>query len=78
MKPQYSNHAVVDYNARTGEVTISFSHIYNAHKLSAAHGGLTDVFAQVAEEVGSVMLSQDSFLRLKHIMDDILEKMEGR
>ena len=43
MKPVYCNTASLSHNAKTGEVSLSFGHIYTAHNLSVAGNGITDV-----------------------------------
>ena len=38
MKPVYCNTASITNNKKSGEVSISFTHIYNEHKMSVAGG----------------------------------------
>ena len=75
MKPVYCNTASITHNAKTGEVSLSFSHLYTEHNLSAAAGGLTDVSAKVVEEEAHVIMSKEGFLSLKHLVDNVWEKM---
>ena len=75
MKPVYCNTASLSHNAKTGEVSLSFAHIYTEHNLSVAGNGITDVSAKVAEEEAHVIMSREAFIGLKRIMDNIYEKM---
>ena len=75
MKPVYCNNSTVNYNPKTGEVSLSFSHIYTEHKLSVSGGGLTDVSAKVAEEEAHVIMSREGFAALKRLVDNVWEKM---
>lgn len=76
MKPIYCNNSTINYNSKTGEVSISFSHIYTAHNLSVSGGGLTDVSAKVVDEEAHVIMSREAFVGLKRVMDSIWEKMQ--
>jgi len=76
MKPVYCNNSTVNLNPKTGEVSISFAHIYTAHNLSVSGGGLTDVSAKVVEEEAHVIMSREAFIGLKRVMDNIWEKMK--
>lgn len=79
MKPVYCNNSTINFNPKTGEVSLSFSHIYTDHKLSVSGGGLTDVSAKLVEEEAHVIMSREAFVGLKRVMDNIWEKMqEGR
>lgn len=75
MKPLYCNNTTIDFNGSTGEVSLTFSHIYTDHRFSVNGGGLTDVSARVVDEEAHVIMSRESFLSLKQIMDTIAEKM---
>ena len=77
MKPVYCNTASLSHNAKTGEVSLSFAHIYTEHNLSVAGGGLTDVSAKVAEEEAHVIMSREGFAALKRLVDNVWEKMSG-
>ena len=75
MKPLYCNNTPIDCNGTTGEVSLTFSHIYTDHRFSVDNNGLTDVSARVIDEEAHVIMSKESFLSLKQIMDTIAEKM---
>ena len=76
MKPVYCNNSTVNLNPKTGEVSISFAHIYTDHNLSVSGGGLTDVSAKLVEEEAHVIMSREAFVGLKRVMDNIWEKMK--
>ena len=77
MKPVYCNTASLTHNAKTGEVSLSFGHIYTEHNLSVAGNGITDVSAKVAEEEAHVIMSREGFAALKRLVDNVWEKMNG-
>lgn len=77
MKPLYCNNTTIDYNASNGEVSLTFSHIYTEHSFTVNSGGLTDVSARVADEEAHVIMSKESFLSLKRIIDTIAEKIDS-
>ena len=76
MKPVYCNTASVSHNRKTDEVAISFSNIYTEHRLSVDGNGITDVSAQVAE--AHVIMSAESFLALKKLLDSVQDNMSSR
>ena len=75
MKPVYCNNSTINYNPKTGEVSLSFSHIYTAHNLSVSGSGLTDVSAKVVDEEAHVIMSREGFAALKRLVDNVWEKM---
>ena len=77
MKPVYCNNTTINYNPKTGEATLSFSHIYTEHNMSFSGGGLTDVSAKVVEEEAHIIMSREAFLGLKRVMDNIFSQMGG-
>lgn len=77
MKPVYCNNVSMSCNPKTGEVSISFAHIYTAHNISVAANGLTDVSGKVAEEEAHVIMTREAFLGLKRVVDTIAEKLES-
>ena len=75
MKPLYCNNTTIDCNGSTGEVSLTFSHIYTDHSFRVDASGLTDVSARVVEEEAHVIMSKESFLSFRQIMNAIAEKM---
>ena len=75
MKPLYCNNTTIDCNGSTGEVSLTFSHIYTDHSFRVDGSGLTDVSARVVEEEAHVIMSKESFLSFRQIMNTIAEKM---
>ena len=78
MKPIYCNTASITNNKKTGEVCISFSHVYNEHKMSIAGGSMTDVSMPVVSEEASVVMSRGSFLAMKKLVDEIAGQITGQ
>ena len=70
MKPIYCNTASITNNKKTGEISISFTHIYNEHKMSVAGGSMTDVSMPVVCEEACVVMNRGSFLALKKLVDE--------
>ncbi len=75
MKPLYCNNTTIDCNGTTGEVSLTFSHIYTDHNFRVDSSGLTDVSARMVEEEAHVIMSRESFLAFKRAVDTIAEKM---
>ena len=75
MKPVYCNTTSITHNAKTGEVSLSFAHIYTEHNLSVSGGGLTDVSAKVVQEEAHVIMSREGFVALKRLVDSVWDKM---
>ncbi len=78
MKPIYCNTASITNNKKTGEICISFSHVYNEHKMSIAGGSMTDVSMPVVSEEANVVMSRGSFLALKKLVDEIAGQITGQ
>ncbi len=74
MKPVFCNTFNMTCNKNKSEVALSFAHVYTDHNFSMKNGGLTDVSAQVVDEVASVLLTRDGAVAmaklLKKVMDD--------
>ena len=78
MKPIYCNTASITNNKKTGEVSISFTHIYNEHKMSVANGGMTDVSMPVVSEEACIVMNRAGFLALKKLVDEIAAQITGQ
>ncbi len=76
MKPVYCNTASITNNNKTGEVYISFSQVYNEHKMSVTGGSMTDVSMPVVSEEACVVMSRGSFLVLKKLVDEIAGQIQ--
>ncbi len=71
MKPVYCNTVSISNNNKTGEISLSFAHIYSEHKLSVATGTMTDVSMPVVSEEACVVMSRSGFLALKRLVDQV-------
>ena len=79
MKPIYCNTASITNNKKTGEVSISFTHIYyNEHKMSVASGSMTDVSMPVVSEEACIVMNRAGFLALKKLVDEIAAQILGQ
>ena len=78
MKPIYCNTASITNNKKTGEVSISFTHIYNEHKMSVANGGMTDVSMPVVSEEACIVMNRAGFFALKKLVDEIAAQITGQ
>ena len=72
MKPVFSNTFNVTHNKNKSEVALSFAHIYTEHNFSMKQGALTDVSAQVADEVASVLITKDGVVALARLLNKIV------
>ncbi len=75
MKPIYCNTASITNNEKSGEVCISFTHIYNEHKMSLSGGSMTDVSMPVVSEEACIVMNRGSFLALKKLVDEIASQI---
>ncbi len=76
MKPIYCNTASITNNKKSGEVSISFTHIYNEHKMSVTGGSMTDVSMPVVSEEACIVMNRGSFLALKKLVDEIAGQIQ--
>ena len=72
MKPTFANTFNVSHNKNRSEVSLSFGHIYTDHSFSVKDGVLTDVSAQVADEVASVLLTREGTIALAKLLNKVV------
>ncbi len=72
MKPVFSNTFNVTHNKQKSETVLSFAHIYTEHNFSMKSGSLTDVSAQVADEVASVLITRDGTIALAKLLSRVM------
>jgi hypothetical protein len=72
MKPVFANTFNVTANKNKSEIALSFHHVYTEHSFTAQNGGLTDVSAQVCDEVSSILLSHDGAVALAKLLNKVL------
>ena len=72
MKPVFSNTFNVTHNKGKNEVALSFAHIYTEQNFSMKNGALTDVSAQVADEVASILITRDGVVALARLLNKIV------
>lgn len=73
MKPVFSNTFNVSHNKSKTETVLYFSHIYTEHSFSLKEGGLTDVSAQVAEPVASILLTREGTVALAKLLNKVMD-----
>lgn len=72
MKPIFANTFNVTHNNNKSEVALSFAHIYTEHNFTMKNGSLTDVSAQVADEVASVLITRNGTVALAKLLNKIV------
>ena len=72
MKPVYSNTFNLTHSKAKSEVTLSFSHNYTAHNFTMQGGTLTDVSAQVVDEVSSIVMSREGAIALTKLLNKMV------
>ena len=72
MKPVFANTFNVTHNKSKSEVALSFAHIYTEHNFNMNNGALTDVSAQVADEVASVLITREGTIALTRLLNKIV------
>ena len=76
MKPVFANTFNVTHNKNKSEVALSFAHIYTEHNFTVTNGALTDVSAQVADEVCSVLITREGTVALAKLLNRIVSDWE--
>ena len=70
MRPVYSNTFNVTHNKN--ETTLNFAHGYTAHTFSMQNGALTDVSAQVVDEVASILVNREGVISLARLLNRVV------
>ena len=69
MKPVFCNTFNITHNKNKAEVAISFTHVYTEHSFAMKNGALTDVSAQVCDDVASVLTTRDGVIALTKLLN---------
>ena len=69
MKPVFCNTFNITHNKNKSEVAISFTHVYTEHSFAMKNGALTDVSAQVGDDVASVLTTRDGVIALTKLLN---------
>ena len=72
MKPVFANTFNVTHNKNKSEVALSFAHIYTEHNFNMKGGTLSDVSAQVVDEVASVLITREGTIALAKLLNKIV------
>lgn len=72
MKPVFSNTFNVTHNKSRSEIALSFCHAYTEHTFSMQNGALTDVSAQVVDQVSNILLSREGAVALSRLLDRVV------
>ena len=72
MKPIFTNTFNVTHNKNKSEVTVTFSHVYTEHNFTTKSGALTDVSAQIVDEVSSVIMSREGAIALARLLNEMV------
>ncbi|MCF0121160.1 MAG: hypothetical protein HUJ65_05930 [Oscillospiraceae bacterium] len=72
MKPAFSNTFNVSHNKNKSEIALTFSHVYTEHNFSMQGGQLTDVSAQVCDDVSCILLTRDGAVALAKLMNKMV------
>ena len=72
MKPIFSNTFNVTHSKNKSEVALSFAHIYTEHKFDMKNGALSDVSAQVVDEVASVLITREGAVALAKLLNKMV------
>ena len=73
MKPVFTNTFNVTHNKNKSEIALSFSHLYTEHNFSMKDGALTDVSAQIVDEVASVLMSREGVVALSRLLNKLVD-----
>ena len=73
MKPVFSNTFNATCNKTRTEVALSFAHVYTEHSFSMKNGALTDVSAQLVDEVASILITRDGAIALAKMFNKMMD-----
>ena len=76
MKPIFSNTFNISHNKTKTEIALNFSHVYSEHKFNVSNGTLTDVSAQVCDEIASILLTKEGTIALANLLSRIIGDWE--
>ena len=72
MKPVFCNTFNVTHNKAKSEIARSFAHAYTEHNFSMKNGSMTDVSAQLVDEVASVLISREGAVALTKLLNKMM------
>jgi len=72
MKPVFCNTFNITHNKNKSEIALNFSHVYTEHNFSMKGGQLTDVSAQVCDDVASVLMTREGTVALAKLLGKIV------
>ncbi len=72
MKPVFCNTFNVTHNKAKSEIALSFAHAYTEHSFSMKNGSMTDVSAQLVDEVASVLISREGAVALTKLLNKMM------
>ena len=77
MKPIFANTFNLSHNKQKTEFALSFGHAYSEHKFSMQNGALTDVSAQMVDEVSSILVSREGAVALYRLLGRVVREYTG-
>lgn len=76
MKPVFCNTFNVTHNKSRTEIALTFTHVYTEHNFSMQGGQLTDVSAQVCDNVASVLVNREGAIALAGMLNKMIAAWE--
>ncbi len=77
MKPVFCNTVNLTHNKNKSEIVLTFSHIYTDHNFTTQEGQLTDVSAQLVDQVASVLMTRESAMALAQLMQRVVASWQA-
>ena len=68
MKPVFSNTFNVAHNKNKSEISIAFAHIYTERNFALKDGALTNVSAQVVDDVANILMTKETASALARLL----------
>ena len=72
MKPVFCNTFNLTHNKSKSEIALQFSHAYTEHNFTMKNGSLTDVSAQVVDDVASLLLTREGTVALAKLLNKVV------
>ena len=76
MKPEYCNTFNLTHNKNKSEIVLNFSHLYTEHNFSSKNGALTDVSAQVVDQIASILISREGIVALTKLLNRVVKDID--
>lgn len=76
MKPVFCNTFNVAHNKNKSEISVSFAHIYTERNFALKDGALTNVSAQMVDDVANILMTRDGATALARLLTRVVSEWD--